>query len=517
MAAKNIIFNAKAKEKLKKGINELADAVAITLGPKGRNVGISSWAMPKITNEGNAILNEISLKDEFENMGVILAQKAANQTKQICSDGTTTVIVLLRSIVNEAIKYISSNTNLISIIKGLEKGLKLVLEEIDNISKEVAQNDIKNVALASSGDEKIANDIAYAFKKAKNASITIECNKKTETEIQKVEGMEIKRGYLSPYFCNTPNMTIEMTNPKILITDKKISSIHDLLAILQTAAIKSEELLIIADDIDADTLATLVINKIKKIVKVAAIKTPGIGNRKKDYLEDMAILCSGTFISEDKGLILKNTSYEDLATAKKVIITKEKTIIINTNSKNINQRLNQLEKEKEIIKDSFEKKQIEERILKLKGGVIVIKVGAFSEIELKEKKQKYENCLNLLKAAIKQGIVPGGGIALLRASKKLNELKLDNDSQIGIKILKKATLAPIKQIISNAGLNYHLIIEKLLKKDTFYGFNVINEQIEDFFASGIIDPAIVIKTALEQAVSTAKLILLSEVLITSKE
>lgn len=515
---KEIIFEDVAREKLKKGINEVADCVAITLGPKGRNVAISSWAMPKITNDGNSVLDEIELKDDFEDMGVCLAKELSSKIKETCGDGTTTGIVLLRSLVNEGMKNIASGTSAISIKRGMEKALDVLLKEIDSLSDKIkTDEDIKNIATVSaSGDETIGKVIAESFKKANNkATITIEQNKKNESEIEHVEGMEIERGYLSPYFCNNPKkMLVEMQNPKILITDKKINSIQDLLPILQILATSSDELLIIADEIEGDALATLVINNLKKIIKVAAIKTPSFGDRKKDILEDIACLTGGTFISEEKGFILKNTKFEDLGTSEKVIISKDKTLLINGKGDLLEKRIKQLEKEKDNTKDKIDKSRLEERIAKLKGGVVIIKVGAPTESDLKQKRQKFEDSLNSTKAAIEEGIVAGGGVALLKAKDKIKDLELNTDEKIGAEILQKACTAPIKQIIENAGFDYHLIIDSLMDKSKNFGFNVLSEKVEDFIEIGIIDPVKVVKTSLIHAVSIAKLILLSEALIT---
>ncbi len=515
---KEIIFDDEAREKLKNGINKLANCVAITLGPRGRNVAISSWATPKIINDGNSVLDEIELEDDFEDMGVSLVKELATKIKESCGDGTTTAVVLLRSLVNEGMKNISAGTSAISIKRGMEKALNILLKEIESLSDKIkTDEDIKNIATVSaSGDETVGKDIAESFKKSNNkATITIESSKKNETEIELVEGMEIERGYLSPYFCNNEKkMIVEMENPKILITDKKINSIQDLLPILQVVANSSNELLIIADEIEGDALATLVINNLKKTIKVAAIKTPSFGDKRKDILEDIAYLTNATFISEDKGLILKNTSFEDLGSCEKVIISKDKTLIINGHGNNLGKRINQLEKEKQNTNDKYDKSKLDERISKLKGGIVIIKVGAFSESDLKQKKQKYEDSLNSTKAAIEEGIVPGGGIALLRAKNKINELELNEEEKIGAEILQNACLAPIKQILINAGFDPHLIIQSLMEKDKNFGFNVITQQIEDFIKTGIIDPVKVVKTYLINAVSIAKLILLSEALIT---
>ncbi len=515
---KEIIFNERAREKLKKGINEIADVIGVTLGPKGRNVAISSWAMSKISNTASSIIDDIDLKDDFEDMGAKLAKELAQKIKLSCGDGTTTGVVLLRSIVNEGVKYIASGASSIHLKKGLEKALQKVLKRIDELSYKIkSDDDIKNIAtISASGDKEIGNDIAKSFKMAENkASIAIENGNKNVTEIETKKGMQIERGYLSPYFCtDTKKMEVELINPKILITDKKINTIQDLLEILQTISSTSKELLIIADEIDSDTLATLVINKIKGIMKVAAIKTPSFGDKRKDILEDIAHLTGGTYFSEDKGLILKEAKLEQLGEAQRIVITKDKTLIIGANGKNLQKRIALLEKEKQSLTDDVDKDQIEKRITKLKGNIVVIKVGATSDSVLKEKKQKYEDSLNATKAALEDGFVVGGGIAFLRAKCALDDFSdISIAEKPGIDILKKALLAPLKQIISNAGFDYHLIIDALLKKKKTFGFNVVEEKIQDFIKAGIIDPTKVIKTSLTQAISIAKIVLLSDVLI----
>ncbi|KKL24452.1 hypothetical protein LCGC14_2415190, partial [marine sediment metagenome] len=411
--------------------------------------------MPKITNDGNSLIDDIDLKDDFEDMGAKLAKEVAQKIKQISGDGTTAGVVLLRSIVNEGMKHITTGTSAIHIKKGLEKALEKVLERIDEISDKIkSDEDKKNIATVSaSGDKKIGEDILSSFKKAENgASITIESGNKDETEIEIKEGLEIERGYLSPYFCtDAKKMIVEMTNPKILITDKKINTIQDLLVILQTTASTSKELLIIADDIDADTLATLVINNIKGVMRVTAIKTPGFGDKRKDVLEDIAQLTGGTYFSEDKGLILKDAKFEELGELEKVIITKDKTLLIGGKGKNLQKRIELLEQEKENSTDDVDKDQLDKRICKLKGGVVVIKVGGASDSELKEKKQRMEDALHATKAASYKGIVPGGGVALIRCISALEQMDVkDIDEKIGFEIVKKALLSPSIAIANNA-------------------------------------------------------------------
>ncbi len=516
---KDIIFDQEARNKLKKGINDIADVVSVTLGPIGRNIAIESLlGSPEITNDGNLIAKELELKDKFEDMGIYLAKQTASKIKENCGDGATTGIVLLRQIINESMKSITAGISPIVIKKGLEKALIAVLQEIDNTSIQVTDDMIKSIAsVSASGNSIIGSDIAESIKKAgKNANITIEEGKSTNTIIETSEGLEIERGYLSPYFCtNHEKQIVEMQNPLILITDKKISTIQDVLPILQTATAASKELLIIADDLDSDTLATLAINKLKGILKIAAIKTPSFGAKRKDVLEDIAILTKGTFISEDKGLILKDTTLKQLGSCEKIIITKEKTVIINgqADKKEVHNRIFQLEKEMELEKEDYDKEQIQKRIANMQGQVAIIKIGAFTESEMKQKKQIYEDSLSSTKAAIEEGIVIGGGVCLLRAADAIDKIEISEEEKIGTQILKKACQAPIRQIIENSGYNSSIILEEIIKQDKNHGFNAKQEKVENLNEKQILDPAKVVKSSITNAVSIAKLTILSEALI----
>jgi chaperonin GroEL len=519
--AKEIIFNEEARSKLKKGIIKLADVVAVTLGPKGRNIGLQTAdGAPTITNDGNSIVSDVELKDQFENMGVQMGKEVAEKIKEKSGDGTTTGILLFKELVVAGLKNIASGASPIHIKRGMEKALIELLKELDKMSIEVkTDKETEDVATVSaSGNTEIGKVISKAFNKTgKTGVITIEEAKGTETSIETVEGMQLDRGYLSAYFCtNVEKMIVEMNNAYILVTDKKISSIQEILPILQIAATSSKELLIVADDIEGDALSTLVINKLKGILKVAAIKAPGFGDRKKAALEDLAVLCNATLITEDKGMNLKDTSLEALGSANKIIISRDTTTIIDGsgNKKDIDDKIKQIENEINNATNDFDLKRLKERKAKLSNGVVVIHVGAATEPELKQKKQAFEDSLSSTRAALEEGIVPGGGIALLNASKILDNLKLNKEESLGIDIVKKACLAPCKQIIANTGFDSAVILEDILSsKEKNIGFNAVSEKIEDLLKAGVIDPTKVIKNSLIHAISVAGIVLISEVLI----
>lgn len=517
--AKELIFEEEARSKLLEGIDQLADVAAVTLGPKGRNVALSSFGSPKITNDGNAIVSDVELKDRFSNMGVALAQETAGKIKEKSGDGTTTGIILLRSIVKNGVKNIASGANPTFIKKGLEKGLEAILKEIDKKAQPIknAQDTLNIATVSASGNKEIGKLIAESFQKVgKDGVITIEEAKGIDTSVEIVEGMEFNRGYVSAYFCtNLEKLSVEMSNPLILITDKKITSIQEILPLLQTVAATSRELLIIADDIEGDALSTLVVNKLKGNLKVAAIKSPGFGDRRKDLLEDIAVLTNGTFITEAKGMTLKEASSEKLGSAEKIIITRDNTTIIKGSGtqKNINSRIDQIKNEIKAATSTYDKEKLEERKAKLSGGVALIHIGALTEPELKQKKQAFEDSLNATRAALHEGIVPGGGICLLNASKVLDDLKLSSDEKIGLDILKTACLSPCKQIIENSGHDSSVVLQTILSSKINFGFNAISEKVEDLISAGVIDPAKVVKNSLIHAVSTGSLVLMSEALI----
>lgn len=517
---KEIIFEEEARLRLLKGIKKLADVVAFTLGPKGRNVGLEkSWGAPTITNDGSSIVRDIELGDVYENMGVSMAKEVVQKIKEKCGDGTTTGTLLLRSLVEQGIKQISSGASPIGIKRGIDKAVEAITKEIEKSAIPVKNNqEIKNIATVSaSGNEAIGSLIAEAMEKVgKSGVITIEESKGTETTIEIVEGMQFDRGYISPYFCtNADKMTVEMTQAYILLADKKISSIHEILPLLQTVATQAKPLLIIAEDIEGDALSTLVVNKLRGTLKVAAVKSPGFGDRRKAMLQDIACLTGAQVVTDDTGIQLKEITSEFLGTADKITITKEHTIIVGGHGKaeQIKARLKQIDNEITANKNSYEKEKLEERKAKLSGGVAVIKVGAFSEPEMKQKKQAFEDSLSSTKAAIEEGIVPGGGVALLRAAKVLDKLGLTNDEALGAKIVGIACETPLKQIVFNTGLDGSVVLAEVLKAKTNFGFNALTEKVEDVIQAGVIDPAKVIKYALTYAASVAGIVLISEALI----
>lgn len=518
---KEIIFEEEAREKLATGIKKLADVVAFTLGPKGRNVGLEkSWGAPTITNDGNSIVKDISLQDTFENMGVAMAKEVAQKIKEVCGDGTTTGTLLLKALVENGIKQISAGASPIGIKRGMDKAVEAIVKEIEKTAIKVKDsNEIRNIATVSaSGNEDIGNMIAEAMDKVgQSGVITIEEAKSTTTSIEIVEGMQFDRGYISPYFCtNAEKMIVEMHNPDILIVDKKINNIHELLPVLQAVASSGKQLLIIAEDIEGDALSTLVVNKLRGTLKVAAVKAPGFGDRRKAMLEDIAVLTNATVISEEVGMSLKEISPDALGSAEKVSINKEHTIIVNGSgsSDKIQARIKQIENEANNTKSSYEKEKLDERRAKLSGGVAVIHVGAATEPELKQRKQMYEDSLNSTRAALEQGIVPGGGAALLRASQAAQALKLEGDEAIGARIVALACETPIKQIISNTGFDGSIILSEILQnKNPAFGFNALSEKTEDLLIAGVIDPAKVVINALTHASSVAGIVLISEALI----
>lgn len=518
---REIIFEEAAREYLLKGINQLADVVSCTLGPKGRNVGLEkSWGAPVITNDGNSIIKDISLKNQYENMGVAMAKETVQKIKDKCGDGTTTGTVLLKHLCEGGIKQIAAGASPIGVKRGMEKALEYVIKELEKyVTLITNNNEIKNIATASaSGNEDIGNLISAAMEKVgKNGVITIEEAKGIGTTIELVEGMQFDRGYISAYFCtNQDKMTVEMSDQiQILIIDKKISSIHELLPILTTVATSGKELLIIAEDIEADALSTLVVNKLRGTLKVVAVKSPGFGDRRKALLQDIAVLTGATVVSEDAGISMKELTADVLGSADKISVTKDHTIIVNGHGKaaDIKARVSQIDNEVNLSTNTYEKEKLEERKAKLSGGVAVIRVGAATEPELKQRKQMFEDSLNSTKAAIEEGIVPGGGIALLRASQTINTSKFTGDEIIGAKIVKNACEAPFRQIVANAGEDASVVLAKVLQSNAQFGFNAMINKVEDLIAAGVIDPAKVVKNSLIHAISTAGIVILSEALI----
>jgi len=517
---KEIIFEEEARELLLAGIRKLADVVAFTLGPKGRNVGLEKgWGAPTITNDGSSIVKDIKLSNQYENMGVSMAQEVVQKIKEKCGDGTTTGTLLLRALVESGVKYIASGASPISIKRGMEKAVEAVVKEIERVAIPIQNStEIRNIATVSaSGNQEIGQMIADAMDKVgRTGVITIEEAKGTETLINLVEGMQFDRGYLSAYFCtNNDKMTVDMHSGQILIVDRKITNVHELLPVLQASASAGKELLIIAEDIEGDALSTLVVNKLRGTLKVAAVKSPGFGDRRKALLEDIAVLTGGTVISEEVGMNLKEIPASAMGSAEKIQITKDHTLIVkgSGNEKNIKERIQQIENELALCKSPYEKEKLEERKAKLSGGVAVIRVGATTESELKQKKQMFEDSLNSTKAAVEEGIVPGGGVALLQASKAIKNLNLVGDEALGANIVAQSCKAPIRQIINNAGFDGSVILADVRNSAVNYGFNALSDKIEDLVHAGVIDPAKVVKNALTYAASVAGIVLISEALI----
>ena len=525
MAGKNILFGWAAREKIKNGVDKLANTVKVTLGPKGRNVIIEKkFGAPIIINDGVSIAKEIELPDPEENLGAQLVKEVATQTNDVAGDGTTTATLLTQIIFSEGFKAVAAGYNPMYLKKGIEKAVKVVVEEIKKTSKAIdpkSKKEIGNVAAISANNdyEGVGEHIADAMiKVGKDGVITIEEAKSFNTHIDLVEGMQFDRGYVSPYFAtDTEKMTVEMDNPYILIYDKKISVMKELLNILQTIAQEGSSLLIISEDIEGEALATLVLNKLRGTLKVAAVKAPGFGDRRKAMLEDIAILTGAQVISEDKGMKLESATVDMLGKAKKVKIDKENTLIQEGNGKaeDIKGRIEQIKRQIEDSTSDYDKEKLQERLAKLAGGVAVVKVGASTETELKEKKMRFEDALNATKAALEEGILPGGGITFLKIAPKLDSIKPETEEEkVGIAIVKRAMEEPIRQIAVNSGREGAIIVEKVRDNDNFnYGYNAATDKFEDLMKSGIVDPTKVVKTSIEKAASIASLLLTTEAMI----
>lgn len=521
---KDLIFEDDARNYLFTGIKKLTDVVAFTLGPKGRNVGLEkSWGAPSITNDGASIIRDIELENKYENMGASMAKEVVQKVKEVSGDGTTTSSLLLCALVEAGLKNISSGASPIGLKRGIDKAVEAVVNEIEKQSIKVKTNqEIQNVATVSaSGNQEIGHLIAEAIEKVGlSGAITIEEGKSTETTVEVVKGMKFDRGYVSPYLCtDLEKMTLDMSDAQILLIDQKINNIHELLPILQTIAATGKELLIIAEDIEGDVLSTLVVNKLRGSLKVAAVKSPGFGDRRKAMMQDIAALTGATLVSEEAGISLKEITENVLGSAHKISITKDSTTIVDgAGSKEAVQgRIKQIEGEIALSKSSYDKEKLEERRAKLTGGVAVIKVGAPSETEMKQKKQMFDDSLNSTRAALEEGIVPGGGVALLNASRVLADLKLDGDEALGVKIVATACETPLRQIVKNAGFDSSVVVNDLKNAQKNYGFNALTEKVEDLIQAGVIDPAKVVKNTLTYAASTAGVVLLSEVLIAEAE
>ena len=522
MSAKDVKFGDSARVKMLQGVNILADAVKVTLGPKGRNVVLDkSFGAPTVTKDGVSVAKEIELEDKFENMGAQMLKQVASQTSDEAGDGTTTATVLAQSIVNEGHKSVAAGMNPMDLKRGIDKAIASAVAFVEELSVPCADdNTIAQVGtISANGDKDVGGIIAEAMQKVgKEGVITVEEGNGIDNELDVVEGMQFDRGYLSPYFVtNQDSMTTELDNPFILLHDKKISNIRDMLPLLEAVAKAGRPLLIIAEDIEGEALATLVVNNLRGTVKAAACKAPGFGDRRKAMLEDIAILTGGTVISEEVGLSLEGATLEDLGTAKKVTLNKDNTTIVDGagDQKAIQARVNQIRAQIEDTSSDYDREKLQERVAKLAGGVAVIKVGAGSEIEMKEKKARVEDALHSTRAAVKEGIVPGGGVALVRALDSLTKLKGENDDQnVGINIVRKAFEAPLRQIVTNAGEEASVIVAKIREGKGSYGFNAANGEYGDMIDMGILDPAKVTRTALQAARSVAGMMITTEAMVT---
>lgn len=524
--AKIIKFNIQAREELKNGVDALADAVKVTLGPKGRNVIIEKkFGAPHITKDGVTVAKEIELENAFENMGAQLVKEVASKTGDQAGDGTTTATVLAQSIVTEGLKNVAAGANPMDLKRGIDKAVAKVVEGIKGMSQEVDDDmaKIENVArVSANNDEEIGRLIAEAMKKVKKEGvITVEEAKGTETTVDVVEGMQFDRGYISPYFVtNSEKMECEMDSPYVLLYDKKISNLQEMLPILEAVAQTGRPLLIIAEDVDNEALATLVVNRLRGSLKICAVKAPGFGDRRKEMLEDIAVLTGGNVISEVKGMQLKQATIDDLGTAEKITVNKDNTTIVNGagSKENIAARVNQIKAQIESTTSEYDKEKLQERLAKLAGGVAVLYIGAPSEVEMKEKKDRVDDALSATRAAIAEGIVPGGGVAYIRCLDNLAGLKGDNnDETTGIAIIRRAIEEPLRQIVANAGLEGAVIVQKVKEGKGDFGYNARTDSYENFLTSGVIDPAKVTRVALENAASIAGMFLTTECVIADKK
>ncbi|PYS80451.1 MAG: chaperonin GroEL [Acidobacteria bacterium] len=529
--AKQIVHGGESRAAILRGVNQLADAVKITLGPKGRNVVLDKkYGSPTITKDGVTVAKEIELKDSMENMGAQMVREVASKTSDVAGDGTTTATVLAQAIFREGVKTVAAGANPMALKRGIDKAVERATEEIRRMSKPVKGDAIAQVGtISANGDSTIGELIAEAMDKVgKDGVITVEESKTMETDLEFVEGMQFDRGYLSPYFVTDPeSMEAVLDNPVILISEKKVSSMRDILPVLEQAARQGRPMLIIAEDVEGEALATLVVNKLRGTLNVAAVKAPGFGDRRKAMLEDIAVLTGGAVISEDLGIKLENVKLEDLGSAKKVTINKDNTIIIDGAGKDddLQGRVKTLKAQIEDATSDYDREKLQERLAKLVGGVAVIRVGAATETELKEKKARVEDAMHATRAAVEEGIVPGGGVALIRAAKALDKFRIfepdedgevsgELDEQIGVTIVKRALEEPLRQIVQNAGKEGAVIVEKVrAERNANFGYNAATDKFEDLVAAGIIDPAKVTRCALQNAASIAGLMLTTEALV----
>ncbi|MCE5262407.1 MAG: chaperonin GroEL [Deltaproteobacteria bacterium] len=523
MAAKLLQYDEEARKSILAGVNTLADAVKVTLGPKGRNVIIDkSYGAPTVTKDGVTVAKEIELQDKFENMGAQMVKEVASKTSDVAGDGTTTATILAQAIFREGAKSVAAGSNPMDVKRGIDKAVEVVVKELRKLSKPT--KDAKEIAqvgtISANNDEAIGAIIAEAMEKVgKEGVITVEEAKGLDTELEIVEGMQFDRGYLSPYFVtNAEKMEVELEDALILINEKKISNMKDLLPILEQIAKMGRPLLIISEDIEGEALATLVVNKIRGTLHVAAVKAPGFGDRRKAMLEDIAILTGGKMISEEMGYKLENTKLEDLGRAKRITIDKDNTTIIDGAGARaaLEGRVKQIRAQIDETTSDYDREKLQERLAKLVGGVAVIKVGAATETEMKEKKARVEDALNATRAAVEEGIVPGGGVAYLRTLPALEKMKLEGDEEVGVRIVRKALEEPLKMIANNAGLEGSIVVEKVKDKKGAFGFNARTDKYEDMIAAGVIDPTKVTRFALQNASSVASLMLTTQCMIADK-
>jgi chaperonin GroEL len=523
MAAKEIFFHQGAREAILRGVRVLSDAVAVTLGPKGRNVVIEkSFGSPTVTKDGVTVAKEIELENKFENMGAQMVKEVASKTSDIAGDGTTTATVLARAIYEEGLKLVAAGHNPMDLKRGIDKAVEVVIAEVKKLSKPVnGKGDIAQVGtISANGDETIGKIIAEAMEKVgKEGVITVEDSKGLETELEVVEGMQFDRGYISPYFVtNRERMLVEIEDPYILISEKKVSSMADLVPLLEQVARSGKPLLIIAEEVEGEALATLVVNKLRGVLNVSAVKAPGFGDRRKDMLKDIAVLTGGTVVSEDLGIKFETLTLNDLGRAKKITIDKDNTTIVDGNGKkaDIEGRIGQLRRQVGETTSDYDREKLQERLAKLVGGVAVIHVGAATEVELKEKKARVEDAMHATRAAVEEGIVPGGGVAFVRALHALENFKPGGEQDFGVEIIRKAIVQPLWKIATNAGHEGAVVINKVAEGKGGFGFNARTEKYEDLLAAGVIDPAKVTRCALQNAASVASLLLTTEAMIADK-
>ncbi len=522
MAAKQLVFNEEARSKILKGVEKLSKAVKVTLGPKGRNVVLDKkWGSPTITKDGVTVAKEIELEEKYENMGAQMVREVASKTSDVAGDGTTTATVLAESIYREGLKYVTAGASPISIQRGILTGTEAVVKNLQSLSRKVKdRSEIANVAsISANGDTSIGEIIADAMDKVgKDGVITVEEAKSLETTLDVVEGMQFDKGYLSPYFAtDAQSLECVLEDPYILIYEKKISNMRDLLPILEKVAQSGKPLLIIAEDVEGEALATLVVNKIRGTLKIAAVKAPGFGDRRKEMLKDIAILTGGRCITEDLGIKMENLAMDDLGRAKRITVDKDDTTIVEGAGKksDIQGRINQIRTQIDETTSDYDSEKLQERLAKLAGGVAVIQVGAATETEMKEKKARVEDALHATRAAVEEGIVAGGGVALIRSQKSLDSIKAeDEDQQLGINIVRRALEEPLRQLATNAGLEGSIVVEKVKNEKGNRGLNVATGEYEDLVATGIIDPTKVTRSALQNASSIAGLLLTTEALVT---